>query len=122
MDPDNPRTHQQYNSNMRMPDRPIPQGYGSIPPMPNNMVPFNYMYSTMPQLYYPSYPYSSYQYPNSPYLSGSTPQWREGPYPPGAGGSNLNYPRSLGMTQNPRVTPRDLRDKQEHEVINLESD
>ena len=112
MDPDNHRTHQQYNSNMRMPDRSIPQGYGAIPPIPNNMVPFNYMYSAMPPLYYPSYSYSNYQYPSSPYLAGSAPQWRDNPYPPGGGGVSQNYPRSLGMTQNPRVTPRDLRDKQ----------
>lgn len=119
MDQDNSRGHQHYNPNMRMGDRSIPSNYGSIPPLPNNMLPYSYMYSGMPPLYYPGYPYSAYQYPSSSYLPTNGSQWRDSPYAPGVLGANPNYPRSFGIQQNSRVTPRDLRDRQEHEVINL---
>lgn len=112
MDQDNTRGHPQFGTNMRIGERAMAGAYGGIPTMPNNMLPYSYMYSTMPPLYYPSYPYSAYQYPNSSYLPGSTAQWRDTAFAPGGLTLNPTYPRNFGHVQNSRVTPREPRDKQ----------
>ena len=121
MDPDNNRTHLSYNPNLRNHDRPIPPGFPTLPQMPNNMVPMSYMYSSLPHIFYPTYPYSAYPYSGS-YLPDAASPWRDSGFAGGSMGLNTGYPRNYIQQQNSRDTLREPRDHGEHEVTNLETD
>ena len=112
MNPDNDYTHSRYNPDGRSLERPGANQYGPFPPLGNNMISYNYLYSTLPHMVYPSYPYTTYPYANNQYVPGNGLHWRDNIFPPGLA-THPNYPHNFGPQQNLRVGLRESRDRTE---------
>ena len=111
MEPDQNRRPPHYPATSRSTDPNAPGNYGGLPPMHNNMMPYSYLYSNMHPMLYPTYPYSTYSYPNGSFVPGNSHQWRDGNFHGAGSLANSGYSRSSHPLQNPRVTLPESRDK-----------
>lgn len=123
MDSDTNRANPDLYKNInRYPsDRYQPQ-YPGVSAYQNGM-PYNYMFSSsLNQFYYPTYPYFPSQYAGNNYPSAMPSSWRD--YQSGMNGMNVNstVPRNYPGPEISRVAVRDGKEKDNHIVINLESD
>ena len=85
-------------------------------------MPYNYMLSSMNQLYYPTYPYANPQYGTNAYHSTmNSNSWRDMHYG-GVTGMGQMMPRNYFTQENSRVAMREGREKEAPQIINLDSE